>query len=103
MGKRFQESQGNILPEARGDTKWRGAALILPSRVISGIWGGEQCLCGGKVGEWSTPIGSVRLSPCYVVSFPAHEKLVMAILRKGVSKRQSEEVESKWLKGGSLA
>ena len=37
-----------------------------------------------------------------LLCFPSQEKLEMIIASEGVRESQSEEVNSKWLKGGSL-
>ena len=51
--------------EQKRGIAWR--RVILPWQCISGIWVEESCIWGGKGGEQSKLVGSVRLCPCYVV------------------------------------
>ena len=60
------------------------------------VGGGEAPFCGGgPVGERNALMGSARLSPYSVCR--AREKCEIAIVSDDPN---SEEVESKWLKGG---
>ena len=53
--------------EARGNAKWCGVVWSLPWQWISGIWGGDRCLCCWQAGERRALMGSVLISPCCVV------------------------------------
>ena len=90
--KYFTKRKEKIPAAMRGDAEWRGAAWRLPCPWISDRWGVGQCILGGKLEERSRLMGSACLSPCSVVLPAKSDKW----------ESRPKEVESKWLKGGSL-
>ena len=101
MEKWFLETQGKHSSSGawwRGVAR-RGAVWILPWKWISERWGGSRCLWSGKIGEWSVLMGSTWLSIC----LSAHKSDKWKLWARIHGRVDSEEVNSKWLKGGFLA
>ena len=97
----FDKHKGEIALASRGDAKWHIFLGAYIDRVLLGVEGEGNMLRGGPVWERSAPMGYVRLSPYYVV--PPNKKWEIEILSKDGRVSQPKEVESKWLKGGSIA
>ena len=91
----------NIPPYSHSNKKCCGAAWCLLWRRIIVRWGWRgRCCWGGSIGGRSVLMGA---GPFPLFYCPARKKWWMTIASGDARESWAKEVESKWLKGGSLA